>query len=199
MLVGNLEQTTKYSWEELAGLAVEVQPCMSEKVSHSKPPASVSQKISGSLAHKSRWFLNEPTGGWGWAPLSPSWLPLYYTKRTMKWAEFRSVRLDTWSHFPVLDLKSFIAGEGRLLDSLRILGIRCGLYRFKYQAFSCYQVCWVLNCLRRCWIRLMTAEAIWLLKHEVDNNTGTNNQISNTRRCLDIQWFCKSAGFDWWL
>ena len=42
----------------------------------------------------------------------------------------------------------------------------------------------------------MTAEVILLLKHEVDNNTGTSNQISNTRRCLDIGWFCKSAGFD---
>ena len=42
----------------------------------------------------------------------------------------------------------------------------------------------------------MTAEVILLLKHEVDNNTGTSNQISNTRRCLDIRWFCKSAGFD---
>lgn len=40
-LAGSLEQTTKYSWEVLVGLAIKVQPCTSETFYHSKPPASV--------------------------------------------------------------------------------------------------------------------------------------------------------------
>ena len=86
----------------------------------------------------------------------------------------------------MLDHKSFIGCGGRLLDSLKIPGIRCGSYRFKYQVFSCYQVCWEFNCLQRCWSLLMTAGAILLLKHDIDDNTVTSNQITNTRRWLDI-------------
>ena len=104
------------------------------------------------------------------------------------------------SECPVRYMES-LAGVGsqvlhRLLDSLRIPGIRCGSYRFKYQGFFCYQVCCEFNCLQRCWIRLMNAGAIILLKREVDDNTGTSDQITNTRLWLDIQWFCKRAGFD---
>ena len=63
MPVRYLEQTTKDSSKELARFAKKERLCTSETYCHSKPPASVRQQISGSLARKSWWFLNEPTGG----------------------------------------------------------------------------------------------------------------------------------------
>ena len=58
MPVRYLEQTTKYSSKELARFAKKERLCTSETYCHSKPSASVSQQISGSLARKS-WCVCE--------------------------------------------------------------------------------------------------------------------------------------------